>query len=98
MLPIRLNLLPPVLPAAPQSAAATAGGDDFAALLQTALGGVNRDQAVARAAEQALATGQVTDVSQVVVASEQARLSLDLTIAMRNKLLDAYQEIMRMPL
>ncbi len=99
VLPIKLDLLPPVTPAAarPEGAAA-AGTGDFAALLQTALGGVNQDQAAAAAAEQALATGQIADVGQVVVAAEQARLSLDLTIAVRNKLLEAYQEVMRMPL
>lgn len=98
MLPIRLNLLPPVTPLPAQGAASAATGGDFAALLQTALGGVNRDQATAEAAEQALAAGQAADVGQVVITAEQARLSLDLTIAVRNKLLDAYQEIMRLPM
>ena len=84
--------------AARPEGAAAAGTGDFAALLQTALGGVNQDQAAAAAAEQALATGQIADGGQVGVAAERARLSLDLTIAVRNKLLEAYQEVMRMPL
>jgi flagellar hook-basal body complex protein FliE len=33
-----------------------------------------------------------------MIASERANLSLNLTVQVRNKLLEAYQEIMRMPL
>ncbi|NLJ85987.1 MAG: flagellar hook-basal body complex protein FliE [Firmicutes bacterium] len=36
------------------------------------------------------------EVHDVVVAAEKARLALDLTVSIRNKLVEAYQEIMRM--
>ncbi len=36
------------------------------------------------------------DVSDVMIASQQAELSLALTSQVRNKVIDAYQEIMRM--
>lgn len=36
------------------------------------------------------------DVTQVLLASEQAHLSLQLTSQVRNKVVEAYQEIMRM--
>ena len=44
----------------------------------------------------ALAAGQVEDISQVVVAAEKADIALQLTLAVRNKAVEAYQEIMRM--
>ncbi|WP_338556722.1 flagellar hook-basal body complex protein FliE [Paenibacillus sp. KS-LC4] len=36
------------------------------------------------------------DVSQVMIAGERAQLSLQLTSQIRNKVVEAYQEIMRM--
>jgi len=52
---------------------------------------VNADQAV-----QQLASGQTDNLHQVMISLEQARLSFDLLLQVRNKVLDAYQEIMRM--
>lgn len=45
-----------------------------------------------------LVTGQVDDISQVMIASEKARLAIELAVQLRNKAIEAYQEIMRMPL
>ncbi|HHV71200.1 MAG: flagellar hook-basal body complex protein FliE [Thermoanaerobacteraceae bacterium] len=45
-----------------------------------------------------LALGQVEDVHQVTIATEKASLALQLTVEIRNKLVDAYHEIMRMQL
>lgn len=44
----------------------------------------------------ALAAGRIEDISQVVVASQKADLSLQLTLQLRNRATSAYQEIMRM--
>ena len=49
-----------------------------------------------RLQSQALATGQATDVSAVVTAVEQAALAMQLAVQVRNKAVDAYQEIIRM--
>lgn len=43
-----------------------------------------------------LATGKTNDVSKVVTSVEEANLSMSFTLAIRNKLLDAYTEISRM--
>jgi flagellar hook-basal body complex protein FliE len=45
---------------------------------------------------QKLSTGKVQDVHQVMIASEEAGLSLQLALQLRNKAIEAYQEIMRM--
>ena len=44
----------------------------------------------------ALATGRIEDISQVVVASQKAEIALQLTLQLRNRATQAYQEIMRM--
>ena len=45
---------------------------------------------------QDLATGRTNDVEKVVTSVEEANLALQYTMAIRTKLLDAYQEISRM--
>ena len=43
-----------------------------------------------------LAAGKTTDINKVVTSVEEANLSMQFTMAVRNKLMDAYQEISRM--
>lgn len=45
-----------------------------------------------------LVTGNARDMHTAVLAAEKASLTLDLIISVRNKAIEAYQEIMRMPL
>ena len=71
-------------------------GGDFSKFLNDALGQVDALQKNADAASLQLATGQVDDLSSVMVALEKASLSLSLTIATRDKVLDAYNQVMRM--
>lgn len=71
-------------------------GADFSKFLSDALGQVDALQTKADTASLALATGQVQDLSEVMVALEKASLSLSLTVSVRDKVLDAYNQIMRM--
>lgn len=75
-----------------------AGQPDFGQILNQALQQVEADQKAADDASNKLATGQTDNIADVMIANERANLSLQLTIQVRNKLLEAYQEIMRMPL
>lgn len=43
-----------------------------------------------------LATGEIDDIHQVMIAAEKASLSLQFVVQVRNKVVDAYQEVMRM--
>lgn len=43
-----------------------------------------------------VATGQLTDVHQFTTAAAKAQLGVELTVALRNRAVEAYQEIMRM--
>jgi len=45
-----------------------------------------------------LVTGNARDMHTAILSAEKASLTLDLVIAVRNKAIEAYQEIMRMPL
>ncbi|MDY7103130.1 MAG: flagellar hook-basal body complex protein FliE [Actinomycetota bacterium] len=47
-------------------------------------------------AAQDLATGEITDIHDFTTAASKARLSVELTAAVRNQALEAFQEIMRM--
>lgn len=73
-------------------------GPSFGEMLNQALQKVEKDQQNADEMMVKLAAGEVTDIAQVMIASERANLSLGLTIQVRNKVIEAYQEIMRMPL
>ena len=43
-----------------------------------------------------LATGQPVDIHEVMLNTEQASLGFSMALQVRNKLIDAYQEVMRM--
>lgn len=45
-----------------------------------------------------LVTGEVQDVHEVMIAAQKASLSLQMTVQVRNKVVEAYQEVMRMQL
>ena len=68
----------------------------FGEYLGDALKTTNNLQKNADRMNAALAAGQVEDVSQVVIASEKADIAMQLTLQVRNRVVDAYQEIMRM--
>ena len=55
------------------------------------------DQTAASAATRA-ATGDLTGIHDYVIAATQAQTATELTTTVRNKALDAFNEIMRMPL
>ena len=87
----------PMMPSggAGSTSAATAE-KSFGNLLMEALDNVNDLQQKADQASTDLATGKIEDISQVVIAAEKAAVALQLTIQVRNKMLESYQEMMRM--
>lgn len=88
--------LEPTLKRPEQPDAAEKQGETFAQMLDRALSQVERDLKTADEMAVKLATGEINDIAQVMIASERANLSLGLTIQVRNKVIEAYQEIMRM--
>ncbi len=76
--------------------AAQPSGDSFASMLGKMVSEVNEQQASASQSVAALQGGQNIPLHQAVVAMEEANVSFQLMVEVRNRLLDAYQEIMRM--
>ena len=75
---------------------AVGGSSGFASLLSQKLGGVVDLQNEADSASQAVATGASSDLAGATVAVEKASIAIDLVSAIRNKAIDAYQDVMRM--
>lgn len=67
---------------------------DFGSFLEEAIQNVSDQEKNANTMSEKLLLGQV-NVDQAMITSEQALLSLQLTTQVRNKVIDAYQEIMR---
>ena len=74
--------------------AGPAGG--FAETLSSALGKVSETQARSEALTDGYQRGEVTDIAKVMLARQEAGLAFEATLQVRNRLLSAYQEIMRM--
>lgn len=70
-------------------------GASFGDSLTNALRQVNELQLQAEDLSRALAAGQAADLHQVMLAAEKANLALQFTLQIRNKVIEAYQEIMR---
>jgi len=68
----------------------------FGTYLESALDNVNRLQIEADNYKKLLATGQVNNIHEAMIATEKANIALQFTISVRNKIMDAYREIMRM--
>lgn len=97
--PLKLGSLGPTAAskgAGTDGAAALAGS--FGDMLGKALTEVNNLQLQADDLSKKLATGEITDVHTVTIAAEKAALALQMTVQIRNKVIEAYQEIMRMQL
>src|ERR687886_2913081 len=71
-------------------------GADFGSALKQAVGALDQLGAQADASSLALAKGDPIDVHEVMLNTEQASLGFSMALQVRNKLVDAYQEVMRM--
>jgi flagellar hook-basal body complex protein FliE len=73
-----------------------AAGDSFGSMLGRIVQDVNARQAAAGEAVRGLQSGDNVSLHQAVIAMEEASVSFQLMVELRNKLLEAYQELMRM--
>lgn len=69
---------------------------DFGKMLMDVLKEVNQGQQEARAKGEAFMAGQPVDIDEMMITMERASVAMQLTLQVRNKLLEAYQEIARM--
>jgi flagellar hook-basal body complex protein FliE len=90
------------LPASAVSAAPSASNSltgepaPFAGLIVDAVGQVNHLEDAARNAMTGLMTGTGVDVHQAMIATEKASMAFELALAVRNKAVQAYQQVIGM--
>ncbi|MFK7695841.1 flagellar hook-basal body complex protein FliE [Paenibacillus sp. HJGM_3] len=82
-------------PKAVESPGAVDVSKSFGSFLSQALGQVQAQQEVTDVLNEKFITGDLSDVHQLTIAAEKASLGLELTVQIRNKAIEAYQEIMR---
>ena len=93
ILPIQPAAIPAAQPAGP---AAQPGG--FQSLLQGMIGGVEQSQTQAQQMASNFLNGGNEELHSVALASQRASLEFELFMQVRNKVVSAYQEVMRMQL
>jgi len=100
-----VQTVPLALPSAAGSIAGTAstvrGGSGaspapFSDLFTDAVGQVNQLEGQAHAAVQGLMTGSGVDVHQAMIAAQKASMTFELALAVRNKAVQAYQQVIGM--
>lgn len=86
------NAMKPVVQQTPHEAEKS-----FGAFLKDAIQDVNNQQIESDRLTQKLALGQEVDLHNVMIAAQKASVALNATMEIRNKVVEAYQEIIRMP-
>ncbi len=85
-----LNLRPPGIQTAQDKT-----GSAFSDLLKNSISEVDKQQKNADISVQQLHAGGAKNLHETMIAMEQANISLRLLVQMRNKMMEAYQEVMR---
>lgn len=98
--PLNLQNLSPLSPItrASNGAAPVAGEASFGDMLKQALQDVSEAQAQSEGEARNLMTGQGADMHSAILAVQKADVSFQMMMAVRSKLIDAYREVMRMPM
>jgi flagellar hook-basal body complex protein FliE len=76
---------------------ATQGADGFAAVLASSFDELQGAQKTADALATQAATGDLRDVHDYMIASTEASLATEMVVTVKNKAVEAFNEIMRMP-
>lgn|SRR5690554_2352197 len=70
----------------------------FSHMLSDAIQKINDTQIASDRETEKLINGQTTNLHDVMIAAEKASVTLQVSLEIRNKVIEAYQEVMRMPL
>jgi flagellar hook-basal body complex protein FliE len=70
----------------------------FGEMLNNQLKNLQELQSTADDLTTKMVTGEVQDLSKVMIATEEANIALQMTVQIRNKVIDAYQEVSKMQL
>jgi flagellar hook-basal body complex protein FliE len=89
-------LVAPVTPTRPDAPATAGNSNSFSSTLTKAMQEVNDLQNASQNQQRAFILGQTNDIHSVMIATQKASVALELTTQVRNKVLEAYQEVMKM--
>lgn len=70
----------------------------FGEQLNKAIDQLNQIQLQSEETKLKFVTGEIQDIHQVTIAMQEAKIAMSLAVEVRNKVVEAYQEISRMPL
>ena len=91
-----INKLQPITGITSAEKSAAAQGSElgtFGSIFQSAIDNVKETDAEKTEAQYLLATGQLDNPAELTIAATKAQIALDLLIQLRNKALDAYNEL-----
>lgn len=71
--------------------------ENFGDMLKSAIESIENMQMEAGEAQDKLVRGEAAELHQVMIAAEKAGLSFDLLLEIRRRLVEAYQDLIRMP-
>ncbi|WP_106497628.1 flagellar hook-basal body complex protein FliE [Lentibacillus sp. Marseille-P4043] len=69
---------------------------DFANTLKAAIQHVNDTQVASNQKTESLAKGEINDLHDVMITAQKASITLETSVQIQRKVIDAYNEIMRM--
>lgn len=93
-----VSVMQPVTPAVTQATSTNNIKSDasFSTMLKDAINNVNESQATSDIYTNKLVNGQDVELQDVMIAAQKANVTLNTALSVRNKAVEAYQEIMRM--
>ena len=91
------SLQGPAMAMAPDASAAPVAGS-FGQLVSNGLSQINGQLIGSQVDLQKLAMGDAQNLHQIMINMEESRVSFQLMMQVRNRLLEAYQDIMKMPI
>ena len=83
-------------PSGKTAASGSAGGAGFSNFIERAIGEVDSKLQAAEGEKTKVLTGETNNLHQAVIAMQEANVAFSLMVEVRNKLVEGYQELMRM--
>ena len=96
IVPVNISIPPIASPITSPITSPATGGAAFQSAFSDAISKVESFQNSARMSVDRFLSGEGEELHQVAIKTQQAELSFDLFMQVRNKVISAYQEVMRM--
>jgi flagellar hook-basal body complex protein FliE len=93
-----ISSAPAALPELASLSKSGPGGGEFGAVLENAVHAVENIQQKSAQAVEKFLSGEGEELHTTILATQRAELALELFLQVRNKVVQAYQEVMRMPM